>query len=194
MDRLDGWTEPIAILSTGSSPIMQASVWWPNGKCTIFVDEQPKSVTAASSIAVHQALQTVLVGISGMSRHRRRAPSMTPHTTREESRSVSRWVSHLLAAATPEQIGLAPDHNHVVPGPRRRRAPAGFQLSPLAMTISVTRSFSVGSVFGHLLHAALHTVYRRVLGPHAVGNNSRCTAGGTQTGALWVCTVSLQAR
>lgn len=75
-----------------------------------------------------------------------------------------------------------------MPGPRRRRAPAGFQLSPLAVTISVPSSFSVGSFLGHLLHATFHTVHRRVLGPHAVGNDSRCTAGGTQTGVLCVCT------
>lgn len=94
-----------------------------------------------------------------------------------------RLVSHLLSAAPPEQVGLAPDNYHVVPRPRRRRVPAGFQLSPLAMTISVPSSFTVGVLLCHLLHAAFHTVHRRVLGPHAVGKRgSRRTAGGRAGG------------
>lgn len=102
----------------------------------------------------------------------------------------SRCVSYLLPPAAPKQVRLAPDYNHVVPRPRRRRTPIGFQLSPLAVTISVPSRSSVGSFLGHLLHATLHTVNRRVLGPHAVGKNSRYAAGGAQTGALCACTAS----
>lgn len=131
-------------------------------------------------------LTTIVVGKIGHVSLQRSARHLAPQKRASRRSLYCRRVSHLLSAAAPKQVGLAPDHNHVVPGPRRRRAPAGFQLSPLAMPISVPSSFSVGSFLGHLLHATFHTVHRRVLGPHAVGKNSRRMAGGTQTGALCV--------
>lgn len=144
------------MLSIGSSPNTRVSVWWSTGKCTWCLSSQ---------ISYRVACIAIFVGKSGMSLQTK----STRRTAQQKKSHIvgSCCVSHLLAAAPPKQVGLAPDHNHVVPGPRRRRAPAGFQLSPLTMTISVPSSFSVGSFLGHLLHATFHTVHRRVLGPHA---------------------------
>lgn len=97
---------------------------------------------------------------------------------------------YLLPAATSEQVGLAPDDNHIVPRSRRRRTATSVQLSPLAMTISVPSSLvSVGGLLGDLLHAALHTVHRGVLGAHAGRNQSGCCRGAENRLCLAVVVV-----
>lgn len=105
------------------------------------------------------------------------ASARTERITTVRTAVGCRRASHLLAAAAPEEVRLVPDNHYIVPGPRRWRIPAGIQLGPLAVTISVPGSFTVGNLLGHLLHATSHTVHRRVLGPHAVGKtDSRSTA------------------